>query len=189
MKTQLILGAAVLALAGCGGPGRDGAAEGGNGSAAAEAGRSGGPEPGTGLEPGEWEIATESANKDGAPDLGAAIFGKANSEKNAGKAFVAAVRSVNRQCLTPRKAAELFAGDPGEGCRREGLGWRDGRIATKVSCTDDEPPQKSVHEVNGRYSARSFEVTQRLMETSDGETMTMTTRDSGRRLGDCPAAR
>lgn len=105
------------------------------------------------------------------------------------KAILAGMRSVERMCITPEKAAGLFAGDAGEGCKREGPGWRNGRIATKVTCTQADPPQTSVHEVSGSYSARSFDITQRLSETSDGDKMTMATRDTGRRLGDCPAGK
>ncbi|MET1111553.1 MAG: DUF3617 family protein [Allosphingosinicella sp.] len=168
--TLAILGA--LGLAACGGPGSEG------GNAAASDVR---------LEPGEWEVATEPVNeKDGPQGVDAAMAGK-GAEEDIGKAIIAGMSSVERMCITPEKAAGLFAGDPGEGCRREGEGWRNGRISTKVTCTQADAPQTSVQVVSGRYSARSFDITQRLTETSDGETTTMATRDTGRRIGDCPA--
>jgi hypothetical protein len=141
------------------------------------------------LEPGEWEIATQLVTEDGGPKGFAAAMAGKGTEEEIAKGIVAGMRSVKRMCMTPEKAAELFAEDPGKGCKREGEGWRNGRIATKVSCTQTDAPQTSVHEVSGSYSARSFDVTQRLSETSDGEMTTIATRDTGRRLGDCPAGK
>lgn len=172
---NLIVASALL-LAACGGP----QSEAGNASAPADASE-------VRLEPGEWELTTESVNEKGGPEgAEAAMHGK-GPEEDLAKAIIAGMRNVERMCITPQKASELFAGDPGEGCKREGEGWRNGRISTKVICTQADAPQTSVHEVTGSYDARSFDVTQRLSETSDGETMTMATRDTGRRLGDCPA--
>jgi hypothetical protein len=166
----------VLLLAACSGQ----QSEGGNASAPADGSE-------VRLEPGEWEVTTESVNAGSGPQgMDAAMAGK-GTEEDIGKAIIAGMRSVERMCITPEKAAELFAGDPGKGCRREGEGWRNGRISTKVTCTQAEAPQTSVHEVSGSYGARSFDVTHRLSENSDGDMMTMATRDTGRRIGDCPA--
>lgn len=163
-------------LAACGGP----QSEGGNATVPVDGSD-------VRLEPGEWEVATEPVNDKGGPQGVDAAMAGTGSEEDIGKAIIAGMRSVERMCITPQKAAELFAGDPGEGCKREGEGWRNGRISTRVSCAQAEAPQASVDDVSGRYGARSFDVTQRLSETSDGDTMTMAVRISGRRLGDCPA--
>jgi hypothetical protein len=172
----LIFASALWLTACSGSPG-----EGGNASASA-----GGAD--VRLEPGEWEVTTEPLNEKGGPEGIAALEGE-GSEEDKLKGLLAGMQSVERMCLTPEKAAGLFAGDPEEGCTREGAGWRDGRIATRITCTQAEAPQTSVHEVSGSYGARSFEIVQRLSETSDGDAMTMGTRNTGRRLGDCPAGK
>jgi hypothetical protein len=177
MIRHVVIGS-VLLLAACGGP------QSGGGNATAPA-----VESEVRLEPGEWEVKTELVNTKGGPEgIEAAMAGE-GSEEDIGKAIIAGMSSVERMCITPEKAAELFAGDPGEGCKREGEGWRNGRITTKVTCTQADAPQTSVHEVSGSYGARSFDVTQRLSETSDGDATTMATRTTGRRIGDCPAGK
>jgi hypothetical protein len=175
IRAVIIAGA--VGIAACGGP----QSEAGNGSAPAD-----GVE--VRLEPGEWEVTSEPLNEgDGAKGI-AALDGE-GSEEDKVKGLLAGMRSVERMCITQQKAAELFAEDPSEGCKREGQGWRNGRISTKVTCTQADAPQTSVHEVSGSYGARTFDVTQRLDEAFDGETTTIRNRTTGRRIGDCPAGK
>ena len=162
MIRNVVIGS-VLLLAACGG------SQGGGRNATAPAG---GPE--VGIEPGEWEMKFESVKVEGGPP-----------DMEAGMA-AAAKGKVERQCITPEEAGNLF-GQGGEGCKREGDGFRNGRIAGKLTCTQGDPPQTSTHEVSGSYSASSLDITQTVTNPFEGGTMKIETHSTGRRIGDCPA--
>lgn len=133
----------------------------------------GGPE--AGLAPGEWEMKIESVKVEGGPQGMAAEMAAAKGK-------------VERQCITPEEAGNLF-GQGGDGCKREGDGFRNGRIAGKLTCTQGDPPQTSTHEVSGSYGASSLDITQKVTNPFEGGTMTIETHSTGRRIGDCPAGK
>jgi len=125
------------------------------------------------LEPGEWEIKLESVKIEGAPpDVTAAM--------------AAAKGSVQRQCIGPEEAGEMFGAASREGCKGDGDRFRNGRIG-KLICTSGDPP--SGHEISGSYTARSFDITNKIIQAMDGGTVTTESRSTGRRIGDCPAGK
>ena len=170
MKTQLILSAAVLALAACGSPG-----SGGNESSAVGGGS------GVSLQPGEWEMKTEVVNvsAEGLPP------GMMDSMKQS-------AASTTRTCMTPEEAkgpkGDLFADDKSGNCKSEGFRWAGGRIQGKTICTSPGGPGKTVMEMDGRYSAQSIDMTMKSETDLGGKAMKMEMRMSGRRVGECTAA-
>lgn len=178
MKTQLILGAAALALAACGSSGNKGGESGGNGSAAATG--SGGSASAVALQPGEWEMKMEVVNvaAEGMP------AGMAESMKQSAS-------RTTRTCMTPEEArapkGDLFAGDK-SGCKSEGFKWEGGRIAGKTTCPGQGGSGETVMTMDGRYSAQSMDLTMKSETPIMGKPMTMEMRMSGRRVGECSAA-
>jgi hypothetical protein len=183
MKTQMILGAAALALAACGssggdkaGSGKGSAASGGGGSAG-----SGGAASGVSLQPGEWEIKTEVVNVkvEGLPE------GVADGMK-------AKAGGSNRTCMTPEEAkgpsADVFAKNNPANCKSEGFSWSGGRIQGKTTCTGAGGSGKTVMTMDGRYSPQSIDMTMKSQTDMMGKAMTMEMRVLGKRVGECTAA-
>jgi hypothetical protein len=193
MKTQLILGAAALALAACGSSGGDkGGASGGNGATAAAgsggdgataAPETGGAAPASGvtLQPGEWEMKMEVVNVkvDGLPPALAETM-----KSQAG--------GTNRTCMTPEDAkgpkGDIFAGDKSGKCKSEGFTWAGGRIQGRTTCPGQGGTGQTVMTMDGRYSPQSIDMTMKTETDMAGKPMTMEMRVSGRRVGECTAA-
>lgn len=172
MKTQLIIGAAVLALAACGNPGS------GNESSAGGVGSASG----VSLQPGEWEMKTEVVNVS-AEGLPAGIADGMKAQAS----------STTKTCMTPEEAkgpkGDIFAGNQAN-CKSEGFSWSGGRIKGKTTCTGQGGAGKTVMEMDGQYSPQSIDMTMKS-ETDlgiQGKAMKMEMHVTGRRVGECSAA-
>lgn len=191
MKTRLILGAAALALAGCGSSGGEKGESAGNGSAAeAKSGGTGsgsgsgsatGPGSAVNLQPGEWEMKMDVVNVkvEGLPE------GVADAmKKEGGKA--------SRTCMTPEEAkgpsADMFTKDNASNCKSEGFAWSGGRIQGKTVCEGQGGAGKTQMTMDGRYTPQSIDMTMKSETDMMGKAMTMEMRLSGRRVGECTAA-
>ena len=182
MKTKLILGAAALALAACGGSGNDkggnAQAGGGNGSAAAGGG---GSASGVSLRPGEWEMKTEVVNV-AAEGLPAGIA----------EGMKAQASSTSKTCMTPEEAkgpkGDMFSGNNPANCKSEGFSWSGGRINGKTTCTGQGGVGATEMTMSGSYGAETIDMTMKSKTDLAGKAMTMEMRVSGRRVGECTAA-
>ena len=183
MKTKLILGAAVLALAACGSSDDKTA---GNGSAAATDGGSaaatggGSSASGVSLEPGLWEMKTEvvSVSAEGLPP------GAAESMK-------AQAGGTTRNCMSAEDAkgpkADMFAkGQPGN-CKSEGFSWSGGRIQGKTTCSGGPAGGKAVVTMDGTYSGQAMDMTLKSETDVAGHAIKSEMRISGKRVGECTA--
>jgi hypothetical protein len=190
MKTQLILGAAALALAACGSSrGDDGNAGAGNGSAGnasasngpAAAATGGGSETGVTLQPGEWEMKMEVVNVkvEGLPE------GIAEGMKKEGA-------KASRTCMTPEEAKgpkpDIFTKDNPGNCKSEGFSWANGRIQGKTTCSGEGGVGKTQMTMDGRYSPQSIDMSMKSETDMMGKAMVMEMRMTGRRVGECTAA-
>jgi hypothetical protein len=173
MKTKLILGAAVLALAACGksGGGNESSAASGGGSASAA---------GISLQPGEWEMKTEVVNVS-AEGLPAGIA----------EGMKAQASSTTKTCMTPEEAkgpkGDIFAGKDSN-CKSEGFSWSGGTIKGKTVCAGQGGAGKTEMEMDGKYSAQSIDMTMKSKTDLAGKAMTMEMRVQGRRIGECTAS-
>ena len=174
MMRMLTAAAALLALAGCGGAddGNDATAANGASGAAASGGGS------VQLEPGLWEMKAEVVNVEGLP-------------KEIGDAMKSAAGQAQQSCITPEEVKEanagLLTGENDKDCKQEGFAFRDGRIQGKLVCTGGDTPGTATLEMNGTYSARALDLTQKMTTAGEGPSMVMETRLTGRRVGECPA--
>ncbi|MFL6844206.1 MAG: DUF3617 domain-containing protein [Allosphingosinicella sp.] len=175
MKTKLILGAAVLALAACGSSGNKG-----GGSSATGSGSSGGGAAGLTLQPGEWEMKTQVVNVS-APGLPDAV---ANSMKSQ-------AGGTSRSCMTAEEAkgpkADMYSGAQGSNCKTEGFSWAGGRIHGKTTCPGPGGTGSAVMTMDGQYSAQSMDVTIKSDTDIAGNKVSMEMKMNGRRVGDCPS--
>ena len=176
MKVSIAALAAVL-LASCGGQSENqqAAAPGGNEAApAASTAGTGEAVAATALQPGLWEISTEVV---------AMEMGNVPQRKSAMPS-----PTTTRSCLTPEQASApngaFFAGSSEPGvCTAENMAMADGRIQGVVQCNQPGSAMRSTLE--GRFTATSFEVNQRVETSAQGMNMTMQSRTSGRHVGEC----
>ena len=101
-------------------------------------------------------------------------------------------RRTVRRCITSEEAARpdagLLAARRTGRCSDEAVEMRGGRIAGAMTCRDDAGAGTRLR-IGGRYRAEAYEI-RIAMETpgiGPGRTMTLVTRQSGRRVGDCPS--
>jgi hypothetical protein len=186
MKTYLILGAAVLALAACGSGDKAGES-GGNGSAPAASGGTAAPAASGGssasgvtLQPGEWEMKMEVVDVKVAglpPGLAESMKSQAGG--------------TNKTCMTPEEAkgpkGDIFAGDKSGQCKSEGFKWAGGRIQGKTTCPGQGGTGQTVMTMDGTYSAQNIDMTMKSETQLMGKPLTMEMRVTGRRVGECSA--
>jgi len=174
MKSKLILGAAVLALAACGSSGKDE----GNGSAAAGGGSGAA---GVSLQPGEWEMKTEvvEVSAEGLP-AGIAEGMKAQSA------------ATTRSCMTPEEAkgptGDMFAQGNPANCKSENFSWSGGKISGKTTCTGTGGAGATTMTMDGSYGPQNIDMTMKSETDLAGKAMKMEMRVTGRRVGECTAA-
>lgn len=167
MKTQLILGAAILALAACGKPGGNESGGGGLLGGSVE------------LQPGEWEMKMEVVNvtAEGLPP------GMLDGMKKSASA-------TNRSCMTPEEAkapkGDIFAGNQSN-CKSEGFTWSGGKIKGKTVCAGQGGAGQTTMTMDGSYGAQNIDMTMKSETDLGGKPMTMEMRVSGKRVGECSA--
>lgn len=170
--------ASLLLLSGCGDrEGKDGneAASEGKSETTASAGS------GVRMEPGQWEVKIESIRVEGVPAEMAGMFSTGEGK-------------VDSQCITAAEidqaSAGLFAKEEIENCTQQGFAFQGGRVAGKLSCKDPSGQGGTMTmEMDGAYGARSYDMTQKMVTSLQGQTMTIHSRTTGRRVGDCPAGK
>lgn len=171
---SFVTAAGLLALAACGGSDKAD----GNGSAAKSGAAAGGD---VKLQPGEWEMAMETISVT-APGLPPAVA-----------ASMKQPRVTNRTCMTQEEAegpkADMFAGSSGANCKQEGFVWAGGRMKGTTTCSGTGGTGKVSMMMDGQYSAQSMDVNMKMTTEAAGTPMTVETRMTGKRLGDCPAGK
>ena len=174
-KTILVGAGLLLALAGCGGSDTKAEGEPGDVSATGAGAAPGGAA--ARIQPGEWEMTVETVNIE-APNMppeAAAMMKKTMGEKQ-----------TSRQCITPEEAAGAFVTqDQQTDCTREGFSLAGGRIQGTVTCTGEDG--KVTVTLNGRHSGTSYDMNSKVQSENQAGSMTIETRTTGRRIGECPA--
>ena len=174
MRTTILIGGGLmLALAGCGGS--DTKADGGAGNDSAPTAAASGAMQ---VEPGEWEVTSETVNIDSPsmpPEVAAAM------KKSIGQ------KTTSRKCITAEEAAggDFVSPDPEAQCTKQGFSFAAGRIQGTMSCTGEDG--KATVTLNGSHSGTSYDMNARITSENQAGKMTMETRNTGRRLGECPA--
>lgn len=141
------------------------------------------------LQPGEWETTSEivDAKIENAPE------GMPAGMMDAMKGRKTSVKS----CITPEQAenpgADFLAAQKDGRCTYSGFEMAGGTIKGTVTCAGGEGGTATMT-MEGAYTPASYTTTVNMVSAGMGGpqakdmTMHMTTRVSGRRVGDCPAA-
>ena len=166
-----------LLLVSCSGGGSENKVEGGEKAAAvgdAGAAGAGGGATAT-MQPGEWEITTEVVRMSG-PNMPQGVN------------MPTPPPTTIRNCLTPQQASAPSGGfltgtGEGSGCTASNMTMTGGRIQGTVQCEQQGTTMRST--LDGQFTPTSMEMNQRVETTSQGVTMEIESRTTGRRVGDC----
>jgi hypothetical protein len=168
---KLIIIAGALALSGCGGGEEQGNGAAGGGAKSAAAG-------GGSLEltPGQYEVTTQVLSFD-VPNMPPemAEMMKQQQQQN----------EKSTTCLTEKDVRDaqggLFTGEEDKECSENSVKLSGGRMAGRLVCGKGE--EASTMEVAGTYTSTSYDV----QMTMSAKGTKMSSRTTGRRVGDCPA--
>lgn len=177
MRTSIICAGlgGLLALAGCDNMGKRGA-----GNEAAAEDRSAPAAAGVKLRPGQWETTVETLKME-APGIPADALAMMGGQQ----------KVTSRSCITAEQAerpsGDLFHGDKEGNCSGKDFSFANGRVSGTIACGGPNMAGKVTLEMDGRYGADSYDISQKMTTTGDGTSMKIESRVVGRRIGDCPA--
>lgn len=174
----LVAGVCLFALVGCGGPqgGEGNSAAGGGEKSATSSDADGG---NMQLKPGQWEMSFEMTNVS-APGMPAGAADMMRTPKTT-------VKSCLSEAEASKPDADLFQGKKDDSCKAEGFAMKGGRVTGTMICKGTEGAGETKLTMEGQYGSTSFDVTSRTEVKGEGMAMTMESRSTGRRIGDCPA--
>ncbi|WP_164115124.1 DUF3617 domain-containing protein [Sphingorhabdus sp. Alg239-R122] len=139
------------------------------------------------LQPGEWENTVEVVDvkienlPEGAPaGIAEMMKGRKNSVK---------------QCITEEKAAnpgaEFFAAQKDANCDVKEFNISGGKIKSEMSCAAPagQGEGKMTMKMDGDYAETSYDMNMNMVATAPGTGMNMniTSKVTGKRIGDCPS--
>lgn len=131
------------------------------------------------IEPGLWESTSEVVNVT-APNLPRDVQNR-----------MKAPGTATRHCITPEQAAQPdanFLATRQEGCTYRDFSMRNGHMQGTMTCAGEGMPGQATATMEGQYGPDRYEMRMRMEMAGPADaTMTIETRASGRRVGDCPA--
>ena len=131
------------------------------------------------VRPGLWDVSSEIVDVR-QPGLPHEVAGRMKGRR---RAF--------RHCITPEEAARpdanFLAGRDAASCTQRSFEMRGGRIEGAMTCSDPAGAETRAR-MSGRYGPESYEMRMEMETPGIGRdvTMTLVTRQAGRRVGDCP---
>jgi len=94
-----------------------------------------------------------------------------------------------RHCITEEQAARPdanFLATQRDNCTYQDFTMRRGRIEGRMTCSGGENGGQATAEMSGNYGSENYDMRMRMeMEGPEDSTMTIETRASGRRVGEC----
>lgn len=178
------ISAAALLLASCGGQDEagDGTAgnEAANEAAGTETASAAGGSTGGGaasFQPGQWEVRAE-VRRISMPNM------------PAGATPPMPPPTTITFCMTPEQARRpdansLTANARESGCNYQNFSMGNGRISGSVQCDTGGAQMQTT--LDGRFTATSYDINQRVQVTTSGVSTDMEAHTTGRRIGECPA--
>ena len=167
IRPTLLTAAALLALAGCGDQKK------GNMTAEEVADELSGMK----ITPGQWEATNEilSVSAPGMPpDITKQMLRK----------------TTVLNCITPEQAenpdANFLAAQKDSNCTYQDWSMENGRMSGTMTCTGEGAPGQMKMQMQGQYAPNNYSMDMTMEAGGGGMNMTIKSRTSGRRVGDCP---
>ncbi|WP_158266532.1 DUF3617 domain-containing protein [Allosphingosinicella deserti] len=181
MRVRIALAAlGALTLGGCGGNG-----DGGNQQASASVdgeggvGGAGGATAKTQIRPGQWEMRTEVKAITG-PGVPAGAADAAKAQNTTVTTCISEEQAKNSDATT-------FTGKQNPNCTAEGFEANGGRISGTMTCKGENGQPGVWMAMNGTFAAERYDLDMKMKVGGPAQGMTVETRTSGRRIGECPA--
>jgi hypothetical protein len=170
----LLAGICLLVLAGCGGAEESGgnSTTAGNQTSTAAGGES------VQLQPGQWEMSFEMTNVS-APGMPAGAADMMKTPKTT-------VQSCVSEAEASKPDAGFFGGKENGDCTSQGFSAQGGQISGTMTCKGTGGAGETRVTMEGDYSPTRFNMTSRTEIKGEGLAMTMESRSTGGRLGECP---
>ena len=173
--------AGLLALGACGGGGNGDEAS-GNASTSerAAAGETAALGSDVRIRAGQWETRTEVTNVS-APGMPAGVAEMMKTKPVTGTS-----------CITEEEAndsgADLFSGKKDENCDTKGFKAAGGRVSGTITCRAEDGGQGAMTmTMDGEFKPDSYALNSKMKTEGEGTAMTIESKITGRRIGDCPA--
>lgn len=131
------------------------------------------------IQPGQWESINEIISAK-APGMPAGVLDQMVGQK-----------TTVQNCITPEQAAKpsanFLAAQENSNCTYQDWSLDGGRMSGIMTCEGGEMPGKMVATMDGRYGSTSYDMNMNMETTGlpDNMSMTIKTRTSGKRVGDC----
>lgn len=131
------------------------------------------------IAPGLWESTSEVLNVT-APNLPRELQNRMKGPSR-----------TSRHCITPEQASRPdanFLATREDNCTYRDFSMRNGRMQGQMVCSGGDMPGEATATMSGEYGPQSYDMRMRMeMAGPADSTMTIETRASGRRVGDCPS--
>ena len=134
------------------------------------------------VEPGLWEVTS------------LVVDARGENMPREARARIKGHRRTIRNCVTPAQAARPDANfmqiQQRGGCAYRGFSIEGGRMRGEMRCTGGSLPGAVTTSMDGRYGAGRYDIAMRMVSTGmpEAANMTIETRTTGRRIGDCRPA-
>jgi Protein of unknown function (DUF3617) len=104
-------------------------------------------------------------------------------------------KTVSTQCITPEQAAnpggDLLSGNKDGKCKYANFSMKGGTVSGSMTCSGGpQSPGTMTMTMAGKYAPTSYDMTVDMTTAGmmgEGMTMHMTSRGTGKRIGECPA--
>ena len=131
------------------------------------------------LRGGQWEMRTE-VSRISAPGLPARVAEMMMTQP-----------STATRCISAREAnsadAGLFTVNRDPNCSAEGVSVVGGKVRGKIACKRADGAGRMTTTVSGRLAPDRYDLETRMKSEGAGAPITIESRTTGRRIGDCPA--
>lgn len=137
------------------------------------------------IQPGQWQTTQETTDVkiENAPEgMPAGMMDAMKGRK-----------TTVTYCITPEQAekpgGDFLSGQKDAGCTYSDFSMSGGKISGTMNCTGGQGQGKMVLKMSGSYSPTSYDTSVDMESEGmgDGMKMRISSRTSGKRIGDCPA--
>lgn len=130
------------------------------------------------VEPGRWERTTE-------------IIAVEGGVSQAERAQIVGRETRSSDCITAaqarRPSANFLAAQQNSECTYHEFSMRGGKLASRTTCVGRDSPEQLMTVMSGDYAPDSYDMRTTVQTSGPSGQMTVTTRTSGRRVGECAA--
>lgn len=128
------------------------------------------------VEPGQWERTTEILAAEGAVS-------------DAERRQIVGRKTSSSDCISPAQAerpnANFLAAQQNSECTYHEFSMEGGKLSSRTTCVGKDSPDELVTVMTGDYAPDSYDMRAKVQTPGQAGAVTITTRTTGRRVGEC----